>query len=201
MKIRSLVCANALLSVLLSVGCASNNPEKIEPPNEQEFMEKWMAFATPTDRHAVLADKVGRWSVEVTFWMPGAPEPTTSTGASDMRLTMDGRYLEDRFSGDFGGMPFSGQGLTGYDNMTHEYVGTWIDNMGTGIMVTRGTYDTATKTFEFHSAGPDVARGHYVPMRMVEKWSDKNHFVVEMFGPDFDGKEYMSMRMVYVRQS
>ena len=37
-----------------------------------------------------------------------------------------------------------------------KFVGTWLDNMGTGIMMFDGTYDEANKTFSF--------TGEYEPM-------------------------------------
>ena len=56
---------------------------------------------------------------------------------------MGGRYQEGTYSGDMFGMPFEGRGMVAYDNATEEFVSTWIDNMGTGMMVTKGKYDEA----------------------------------------------------------
>lgn len=44
------------------------------------------------------------------------------------------------------GMPFEGHGTLAYDNHRKMFVSTWIDNMGSGIMVLEGTYDDASKT-------------------------------------------------------
>ena len=46
-------------------------------------------------------------------------------------------------------MQFKGMGIEGYDNVKKKFVGSWIDNMGTGIMMSEGTYDPATKTFTY----------------------------------------------------
>ena len=35
--------------------------------------------------------------------------------------------------------------------MKKKFVGSWVDNMGTGIMFSEGTYDPATKTFTYTS--------------------------------------------------
>src|SRR5216684_3555963 len=43
-------------------------------------------------------------------------------------------------------MTFKGMGIEDYDNVKKKFVGTWVDNMGTGIMMSEGRYDVATKT-------------------------------------------------------
>jgi hypothetical protein len=43
-------------------------------------------------------------------------------------------------------MTFKGMGIEDYDNVKKKFVGTWVDNMGTGIMMSEGDYDVATKT-------------------------------------------------------
>jgi hypothetical protein len=188
----------ALLAAPSLIGCATDSVGKVEPPSEEEMTAKWMAFATPGDGHQALADRVGRWNGKVTMYMPGMP-PMESTATSECRWLMDGRYLEDNTSGDFMGMPFQGRGCAGYDNMTGKYCWTWIDNFGTGFMFAEGTYDAATKTFEYHTHGPDVVRGRYVPMRMVERWIDRDRWLWEMYGPDYDGNEMKSMQIEYTR--
>ena len=44
------------------------------------------------------------------------------------------------------GMPFQGMSTMAYDNGKKTFMSTWIDNMGTGILETEGTYDAGTKT-------------------------------------------------------
>ena len=46
---------------------------------------------------------------------------------------------------------FKGHGMEGYDNAKKKFVGTWIDNMGTGIMMSEGDYDPSSKTFTYRS--------------------------------------------------
>ena len=48
---------------------------------------------------------------------------------------LDGRYIKVDVAGDMPGMgPFTGFGLTGFDNVSKKFVSTWVDNMGTGMM-------------------------------------------------------------------
>src|SRR6266436_3027817 len=39
------------------------------------------------------------------------------------------------------GAPFTGHGMTGFDNVTGKYWSTWNDSMSTGVMLSEGTCD------------------------------------------------------------
>lgn len=187
----------ALLGLPLVTACqlVSSSAE----PSEAEMMEAWSAFATPGSDHARLAPHIGRWNLIVRMYMaPGAP-PEESTATSEARWVMDGRYVQEVVEGSFMGAPFQGQGLTGYDNLKKCYVGTWVDNQGTGIATSTGHYDAKARTFTFTMKMPDPMAGREVTQRMVERWVDDDHFVVQSFHEGPDGKEYMGMELEYAR--
>lgn len=167
--------------------------------SEEEMMQKWMAFATPGEAHQLLNDRVGHWSMVVKQFMPDMPEPMVSSGQSEMKWIFDGRYIQDMTSGETMGMPFNGQGTTGYDNIKRKYVASWIDNVGTGLAVSEGTYDAASRTFNYVTQGPDPVADSYVPMRVIERWSDRDHWVMQAFMHGSEGKEYMCMEIEYTR--
>lgn len=168
--------------------------------SEEQMMARWMEFATPGPGHQVLAAKAGNWNLNVRmFQAPGGPA-TESPGTSSVQWVMDGRYLQDITTGEFNGQAFHGQGLTGYDNLKHKYVTSWVDNMGTGILYGEGDYDSATRTFHYVSQGPDLMfRNAYVATRATERWIDSDHWVMQSFAPDGRGEEYLAMEIVYSR--
>jgi len=191
-----------LAGLLLALGasCHSTGKASGPPPDQQEMMQRWTAFATPGKAHEVLASKVGTWNLKVHMFMsPGAPS-TDTTGTSTMQWIMDGRYIQDTTTGDFNGQPFHGSGLMGYDNMKHAYVGSWIDNMGTAIVTSEGHYDAKSKTFHFTSMMPDamVAQA-YVHSSSTETWTDSDHWVMRTYSPGPDGKDYLNMEIEYAR--
>lgn len=170
------------------------------PTKDQQAMEAAMkTFATPGPAHQVLQQKAGKWNLAVKIFMPGAPAAIESKATSESKMIMDGRYLQDTCDGTFMDEPFHGQGLTGYDNLKKKYFGTWIDNMGTGIMTSEGTYDAGTKTFTYASEMPDCMSGKYVKGRSTETWTDNDHWTMKSYSPGLDGKEYMSMQIDYAR--
>jgi hypothetical protein len=205
MKARQLVFGAALVIVTAAVTTqvVSQNANQNEPPamspEEAAMMEKWAAFMTPGENHERLNFKVGKWEGVVKHWMDPAAPPEEAPATAEYSWIMDGRYLQNRVNGDFGGMPFNGQAWEGYDNIKKKFFWVWIDNMGTGIMVGEGTYDEATKSFKHTFEQPDPMTGKYVKGRSVERVIDKDHFVSEMYGPGPDGKEFKMMEITYTR--
>jgi hypothetical protein len=169
------------------------------PAMDPAIMAKMTAFATPGPDHKVLDACVGKWTTHVKIWMDPAAPATESDGTGEGKWIMGGRYLQEDFKGTVMGQPFEGMGITGFDNMKKAYVGTWIDNFGTGIMTSEGTYDAAKKTISCTSQCPDATMTKYVSSRMVSTLIDANTHKLEMFAPDKSGKEYRSMEITYTR--
>jgi hypothetical protein len=188
----ALVAGGALAAQALT----AQTPDTKKPSPD---MKKWEEFASPSEGHAVLNDRVGKWNLKVKMIMDPSAPAEESTGTNDIKWIMDGRYLEDRTEGTANGKPFHGLGHSGYDNLKKKYVGTWIDNMGTGIGTYEGTYDAATKTFTYTSDMPDPMQGKYVKTRTTEKIVDKDHWIMSTFSPGKDGKEFMCMEIDYTR--
>jgi hypothetical protein len=158
-------------------------------------MEAIIKAGTPGAAHARLAEGAGRWKMSVTSWpAPGAP-PQVSMATATREMILGGRYLKETVIGDWGGMPFEGQGLLGYDNVDKSYYSTWIDNFSTGVMTQKGTCDAAHKRCEFKGTANDPVSGKQVNSRTVVLHPDPDHEVVEMYGPGPDGKEFKLMEL------
>lgn len=94
-------------------------------------------------------------------------------------------------------MPFTGASLEGYDNAKKKFISTWADSMGTGIMMSEGTYDPATKTFTY-TAEMQMLPGMTRKVREVVKVIDKDHHTFEFY-EDRGGKEVKTMEIAYTR--
>jgi hypothetical protein len=168
-------------------------------PEQQAMMDAWKKFATPAEGHKALEGMVGTFNAKVTMWMaPGAP-PQTSTGVSENRWVLGKRYVEEKFTGKFMGQPFQGIGYSGYDNAKKEYFGTWIDNMGTGVMTSVGNTSDEGKTWTFKTNSTDPMTGKDMAGETRVMVTDKNHHTMEMYGPAPDGKQFKMMEIVYTR--
>lgn len=168
---------------------------------DQEMMAKWAEYATPGEAHQRLAKLAGNWDYTMKWWMSPDAQPEESTGTLSAALTMDGRYLVEDWEGTAMGQPFKGRGTTGYDNFNKEYVSTWIDNMGTGIMVSTGQYDAAQDALVTTGTFDDIMTGEKdKSMRGVQKILDDNTIHFEMYVPGPDGQEFKTMEIHAVRK-
>ncbi len=152
----------------------------------------WMDYMTPGPMHEMMAGSVGEWKSINTFWMDPAGEPMVSEGTVIFEMIMGGRYMKSTHKGMVMGMPFTGMMLQAYDNATREFIAIWIDNLGTGMSVSKGTYDEGTKTLKSTGTMIDPMSGKEVHYRQTVQLIDDNHQVMEMFMQE-DGKEYKNM--------
>jgi hypothetical protein len=177
-------------------------------PNQQEMMKQMMEMAKLNENHKLLADLDGNWTYTIKFWMNPDPnaKPEESKGTAVRKSIMNGRFSTLDVTGKMNmpgpdgkkkEMTFVGHGIDGYDNAKQKFVGSWIDNMGTGIMFAQGTYDPATKTFTYNSEYEAVP-GMKTPIREVIKLTDNNHHILEWY-ENRGGQEVKTMEINYTR--
>ncbi|HET8809956.1 MAG TPA: DUF1579 domain-containing protein [Flavobacteriaceae bacterium] len=175
--------------------------EMPEEPMDSVAMQKaWEAYMTPSDVHKMLAEEVGSWTNEMTFWMVPNGEPTKATSTAEIKMILGGRYQQTNYQGDMMGMPFEGMATVAYDNSTKEIISTWIDNMGTGMLVLRGKYDGTGKTITTTGSMVDPITGKEIKVREVYTIVDDNTRKMEMFYTEKNGEEYKSMEIIMTRK-
>ncbi len=162
-------------------------------------MKAMMAAASPGETHKMLAKSAGTWTATVTMWMMQGQPPTTSTAEATNEMVLGGRYLKSVNKGNMMGQPFEGIGYTGYDNVKKQFVNSWVDNFGTGIMTMTGKWDDASKSITYTGSMGDPMTGKDTPFREVWTFVDDSHQVMEMYYP-MEGKEFKSMEIKYTRK-
>lgn len=165
---------------------------------EQE-MKAWQAYMEPGAMHKMMASWDGAWEQDITHWMQPGAEGTKSKANCETKSLMGGRYSETKHTGNFFGMPFEGTSLVGFDNGKKEFISTWIDNMGTGIMIMTGTYDAGTKTINMKGSATDPMTGKDMVMRQTIKIIDDNTQLMEMYSV-VEGKEFKNMEIMMKRR-
>jgi hypothetical protein len=172
------------------------------PPNAQQAMEEYAKLAAPGPQHQRLASLVGTWKVTGKGWMaPGQP-PMEMTGTSSATAIMGGRYVQGVHTGNFMGQKFEGRETDGYDNVTHQYWSTWMDSMGTGVMVSRGTCDDPCKTLTEIGEEVDPMTGKAQKEKVVTTFVDGDTYTMQMYmvGGAPDGGDFKVMELVAKRQ-
>ena len=169
-------------------------------PGEDEGMKKWMEAATPGAPHKVLDPTVGEWEVASKWWMDPSAPPQESKGTTSKKWVMDGRFVQEDFKGDMMGMPMTGHGFTGYDNVKKKYNSFWIDTGGTAMYTSLGKASGDGKTLTFTSLMDDPMTGEKdKPVRFILKVESKDKHVFEMF-ETAGGKEKKVAEMTYTRK-
>jgi len=197
-RTRVLIASLAVLTA--SIAAADDKAAPAGGPDQKALMEAWMKFATPGPGHKALQPLVGTWNVKVTTWMAPGTAPITSDGVSEVAWVLGGRYLEQKNEGSFMGQPYSGIGYTAYDNYKKQYLGTWMDNVGTSILSMSGTADSSGKVVTMEGKMDDFITGKVLAIRSTLRILDDDHNVYEMFSPGPDGKEYRMMQIDYTRK-
>ena len=190
-----------LFVALLVVSPAlAQHGEQQMTPEQQAQMEAYMKAATPGPQHQAMAAEAGAWDLAIKSWMePGAP-PMESKGSATREMILGGRVLVEEVTSEMMGMPFTGQGMRGFDNVTGKYWGTWIDSMGTGLMVSEGTCNEQQKTCAFTGSWNDPVTKKPVKARMNTKMTSPTVEVFEMYAPGPDGKEMKMMEITYTKK-
>jgi hypothetical protein len=165
----------------------------------QAMMDTYKKLATPGEPHKLFASLAGSWTTTTKEWMePGKP-PAESTGSAEMKMLLDGRFLQQDYSGVMMGQPYSGIGLSAYDNLRKRYVSTWIDSMSTGIFVMEGTASADGKTITLRGQHNEPGGG-VMTHRAIWKIADNNTQTFEMYGTHKGGKEMKMMEITYARK-
>jgi hypothetical protein len=141
-KLIGLACASGVLG-LVAVSVAQPSVEQPEMPLPPGWtMDDMMACVqagTPGEHHAELVKEAGVWKGSGTMWMGPGGEAVPTTVVMTVTPILDGRYIRIEMNGEFPGMgPYTGMGITGYDNVAGRYVSDWVDNQSSGIM--RGSW-------------------------------------------------------------
>jgi hypothetical protein len=190
--------AAVVLLVAPALVQGAQEPPKMTPEQQAE-MEAFMKAGTPGAPHQMLASTVGTYDMKVKSWHDPKAPAQEDTGTATRKMTLDGRVLVEDVSSSMMGMPFTGHGMRGYDNVTGKYWGTWNDSMMTGLMVSEGTCN-AQKVCTFTGSWNDPIKKAPIKSRMTTRWTSPTTEVFEMFAPGPDGKEMKMMEITYTRK-
>jgi hypothetical protein len=200
-KLIGVVVGVASLGVVLG-GCAGGGTKLASTSPEQD-MQIYMQSGMPGEMHKMMADGVGNWTTTNTMWMaPDAP-PMVTKGSAVTKMSMDGRFAVTEVTSPMGeGMSMTGISTMGYDNVQKKFVGTWIDNMGSGIMQGVGTPSQGGKRIEWVYTYSCPITNSQRTMREIHTRPDKDTLIIESFAKDpRTNKEMQCMRMEAKRAS
>lgn len=192
-RVASIATAAGMCLILSSTLAAQ------EPTADQ--MAALMEAASPDEHHAVLEPLTGTWSHDLTFYPAPGAQPMKMTATSTAEMTMGGRYLVTKISGDMLGTPFEGHEIMGYDKVKGQYFALFHDNLSTGPTISWGTWDPATQTLTMEGTFSDPMTGD--PERRIRNTTrllEDGSVHYENWGPGPDGQMFKSMEIHSTKQ-
>ena len=148
----------------------------------------------PTAEHLVLKKLAGTWNAVLSS-MGGS-----SKGVYTVEQAMNRLWVVQDFKGDFGGTPFQGHGVTGYDTEKKKYVAIWVDSMTTHIASLEGSYDAEKETLSLETMGTNPATGEKQRELHRTSFHGTDAATFEMVVPQADGTEMPPLTIEYTRK-
>lgn len=187
---------------------ANESADASKPMDPAAAAKAWEEYATPGEMHKMMAAEAGKWNCEMTFWEHDGAEPQKTNVAANVSMAMGGRYQVGDYSGkmQFPGADgkmmetdFEGKSTMAYDNASNDFTSTWIDNMGTGMMVMKGKMNDDGKSMTLQGEMVDPLTKGTCKAREVYTVVDENTRKMEMYNTKGNAKEYKSMEIIMKR--
>ena len=188
-------CRRLLLTPLMaivfaaSIAVADDKPAAAAAkPDQAALAEAYAKAAAPGPEHERLKSFAGDWDAEVkTFQPDGSPAAgPPSKGVMHVKMILGDRFVQVNYDGEMdtggpaGKVPFHGTGLAGYDKGKKKYTSVWMDEMGTGMMITEGTAD-ASGVMTCEGAVTEPLSGIPMKVKEVSREIDKDHRKYELY--------------------
>lgn len=167
--------------------------------------DPWRAAAAIGEHHRHLDAFAGEWTVTSRHWPTPEAEPTQTGGTMSGRLILEGRFVQLAYAGelvgeDGAGVPFSGLGLIGYDNLEQWHVALWMDTLSTAVIAQQGVCDAEGGRLTLTGSFTDPATGERRTLRTLYRFEGPDRFVLEQHLPDAEGREYRALEVVHERR-
>jgi Protein of unknown function (DUF1579) len=153
----------------------------------------------PGKYHKLLGVLAGSWDVTVKFKYGSGPERENKAN-SEAKWVLGGRFLEQEYTADLGGMPLFITQYVGYDNQRKKFFEIKFDNMDTGVLHTEGAISDDEKVITNVGERTDPMTGKSGRLRTVTTITDKDHYTVEWFLTGTDGKEQKTVTLIHTRK-
>lgn len=193
----------ALTAGTNSPSFAADNAEKVDmkKPLTEAAFKKMTEAARPSEMHDKLYSMIGEWDYTITYKTAAAAESNVSTGKVFNEIVLDDSFLSIKADGimNIGAhdMPYEGEGLIGYNNVTGQYSFVWADTTSSGLMSGEGTYNENNNTI--------VLKGQFTPPFAKKKqdyrteisFAEDGSFTRKTITKDTSGKEFTMIEVVY----
>lgn len=127
------------------------------------------------DEHKWLATLAGKWKTVARHTIKPGSALIESTGTSEFKLLMDGRYLIENnlSSGSLGNT--QGMGVMGFNNITRKYERCWFDSHSTAMVKSEGDYSKDRDEIRWTDQWTDPVAGQITTTKSSLRRLDEKH--------------------------
>jgi hypothetical protein len=191
----------------LTAGCLAPEPThsakpNVEIPNAEAIEAQAQAAASaskPRKEHHALEALVGSWQTRVVTVDANDVESDPHPGSAAIESLFSGRYLRWEAMLDLGTETHVTTGYLGFDANQTEYQLLMISDLSTGMGVAHGRGDLKSGGIRFVIEIPDPESGALRRAVSNLRLIDGNHFLIDQFGADANGRERVVRRTHYER--
>jgi Protein of unknown function (DUF1579) len=196
MMIRLTLC----LSVVALASCSVVSKEAGEGRTKVDSPSEWVAMSKPGESHRLMDSFVGTWNVAMTFWGSPQSAPERSSGVSESKWILGGRFIQESFKGTVGGQNFEGIGLFGFDNGRRRFETLWLDSLNTSVARSTGTFDPENQIYSFEGEVYDPLVGRDKSTKTTIRFLSPDRYLLTMFDHNPVYGDYKSLEIEYVRK-
>ncbi len=150
--------------------------------------------------HKFLQEYDGTWYGEVIMYQSDGDIAVQYTGMANSEMIMDGRYQVTMLTAEILGQPMEGMSVLAFDTTTQEFINTWIDNFGTGMLIMQGMWNQQNpKQIDFTGTMIEPGTGKEIFVRQEYVFVDKDTQKMRLWYNLGEG-EYEAMYVVYTRK-
>jgi hypothetical protein len=166
---------------------------------EKRDQEQAAKADLPGPIHQRLGELAGTWDVTVRYKL--GEKQQEGKAICEAKCILDNRFLQQDYSSRFQGRPFHVLQLLGYDNARKKTIEIMLDNLGTGVLHNEGSISDDGKVITNRGESRDPTTGMPYKLRTVTTIVDHDHFTLEWFRTDQDGKEEPVVSMSHTRKN
>lgn len=139
------------------------------------------AYGQDFDHAAWLKQNAGKWNATLKMWPQGADGEPIVFEAKETNERLGENWIIVNFEGEFGGQPFQGHGVYGFDAKRNLFVATWVDSVNGFMSQYEGKYDRAKNAVVLSGKELDPNTGELVDGRQERTNTDDNTRTVASF--------------------
>jgi Protein of unknown function (DUF1579) len=173
---------------------ADGNPIQVDV--DAALAARYTKAAAVGDEHKWLSGLAGKWKTVTRQMLKPKSTAIESTGTSEFKMLMDGRFLVEANTSGGGVGNSSGMGIVGFNNVTGKYERVWFDSHSTAMIKSEGEYNKDTDEIRWVDQFSDPGKGPITTKSSLRRLNDKEMVLTQVIEGQ-NKAEYVALSIQY----